>query len=73
MPRSSGRDSNYLAEKFNGLINFGGHIINQPNNLNGKIWEIPYETSGGMTAVYNVADVDFMKDWLDNRNFKMIK
>ena len=63
----------YLAEKFNGLIDFGGHLINQPNTMKGKTWEIPYETVGGMTAVYNVADVDFMKDWLKDRNFRMIK
>lgn len=63
----------YLAEKFNGLIDFGGHLTNQSDRMKGKTWEIPYETSIGMTAVYNVADVDFMKDWLNNKNFRMIK
>ena len=63
----------YLAEKFDGLIDFGGQISAKPKNFKGRTWEIPYETSGGMTAVYNIADVDFMKDWLNSKNFRMLK
>lgn len=63
----------YLAEEFNGLINFGGHLITQTDKMQGKMWEIPYETSGGMMAVYSIANVDFMRAWLNNKNFRMIK
>ncbi len=63
----------YLSEKFNGLIDFGGHLTCPIDKMNGETWEILYETSGGMTAVYNVADVDFMKEWLNHKNFRMIK
>ena len=63
----------YIADKFDGLIDFGGQISVQSGEIMGKTWEIPYETASGMTAFYNVADVDFMKDWIGNKNFRMIK
>jgi hypothetical protein len=63
----------YLAENYDGLIDFGGQLTNQPNELKGEIWEIPYETSGGMMNVYNVADAEFLRNWLNNENFSMIK
>ena len=63
----------YIADKFKGLIDFGGQISILLDEITGEIWEIPYETAGGMTAVYNVADVNFMKNWLSNKNFRMIK
>ena len=63
----------YIAEKFDGLINFCGQISMQSDEMIGKTWEIPYKTSTGMTAVYHIADVDFMKGWLCDKNFRMIK
>ena len=63
----------YLAGELDGLIDFGGQLPVQSDQVKGNSWEIPYERAGGMTAVYQVADVDFMKDWLNNKNFRMIK
>lgn len=63
----------YLAEKFNGLIDFGGNLSIRTANMKGEVWEIPYETSVGMTEIYHVADVDFMKEWLNHQDFRMIK
>lgn len=62
----------YLAEKFNGLVDFGRQI-KQFDNVEGKKWEVPYRTIDNEIEFYNITDVVFMKNWLENKNFRMIK
>lgn len=63
----------YLAEQLKGVINFGGKLNLNKSDIKGDIWEIPYQASSDMTAVYHVSDVEFMKNWLKNNDFKMVK
>lgn len=63
----------YIADKFNGLIDFGGQLSNPPMNLKGKIWEIPYESSEKIIGIFHLADPDFLRQWLKNSKFEMIK
>ncbi|MEM9023068.1 MAG: DUF6368 family protein [Bacteroidota bacterium] len=63
----------YLAEKFGGVVDFGGQISPPLAPMNGKLWEIPYATAEGSQMTYSVADVTFMRHWLSDPNFSMVK
>ncbi len=63
----------YLAEYFQGAIDFGGCILSKTTDFKGRIYEIPYETSEGNSSFYNVCDIEFMKEWLKHESFRMIK
>ncbi len=92
----------YIAEKFDGLIDFGGAIFpyqSLPNKMKegmwlweqanwtdikpyfdemvgkigGKIFTIEYETGNNRNWVYHLCDAEFMRNWLQNKNFGMIK
>ena len=62
----------YLAEKFNGLVDFEGQL-EQSDDIEGKKWEIPYRTIDNEIKFYNITDIVFMKNWLENNNFRMLK
>jgi len=53
-------------------VDFGGQI-KQFDNVEGKKWEVPYRTIDNEIEFYNITDVVFMKNWLENKNFRMIK
>ncbi|BDS10953.1 DUF6368 family protein [Aureispira anguillae] len=87
----------FIADKFDGIIDFGGalspyHLL--PNHLSkedvnwseikpyfetmakdikGKIYSINYKTSLDKDWVFHICDVDFMRSWLKNKHFYMIK
>ena len=92
----------YFANKFGGVIDFGGAIFPRQSlpekfkkgmwlweeanwsdiqpyfdkmveNIDGNIYTIEYETASRRNWVYHVCDVEFMKNWLKNSNFHMIK
>jgi hypothetical protein len=43
------------------------------NTIEGKICEVEYEVADGSKWIYHVADCTFMRNWLQNRYFHMIK
>ncbi|BDS10902.1 DUF6368 family protein [Aureispira anguillae] len=87
----------FIADKFDGIIDFGGALSPYyllPNHLSkedvnwseikpyfetmakdikGKIYSINYKTSLDKDWVFHICDVDFMRSWLKNKHFYMIK
>jgi len=61
----------YVAEQLDGIIDFNGDL--NCGKLTGCKWDILYEISESKTGKYTVCDVTFMKAWLANDNFYMIK
>ncbi len=63
----------YIAQKYKGIIDFGGELAIVSEVVRGKIFELPYETASGHTAINHFADAEFMKHWLNSDHFRMIK
>lgn len=68
-----GELSLFFAEKYNGVIDFGSEINPKNQIEEGNLWEIPYESVSGLISFYNLADADFMKAWIKEEDFHMIK
>lgn len=63
-----------IAEAFDGIIAFDGKLDKKKiRNTNGKICEIDYETANERIEQHHVADIEFMRNWLLDKNFYMIK
>ncbi|HRG07477.1 MAG TPA: DUF6368 family protein [Cyclobacteriaceae bacterium] len=63
-----------IAEAVDGIIEFGGRLDGKKiKNVNGKICEIDYETAIGRIAQHHVSDIEFMRNWLLDKSFYMIK
>lgn len=63
-----------IAEAVDGIIEFGGRLDPEKiKDVNGKICEIDYETANGRIAQHHVGDIEFMRNWLLDKNFYMIK
>ncbi len=41
--------------------------------IDGKIFTIEYETVNNRNWARHLCDAEFMKNWLKNKNFRMIK
>jgi len=64
----------HIAKCFHGIVDFNGKLDKDViKGIPGKIWDISYEISGGIDANYHICDIEFMKNWLENENFRMIK
>ena len=63
-----------IAKLLNGLIDFGGDLnIYQKGitkELDGNIYSIVYNE--GMAA-YQISDIEFLNNWMNHPNFRMIK
>lgn len=42
-------------------------------DIKGNLYSISYETSGGLMAIAQICDAEFMENWLKHDNFHMIK
>lgn len=42
-------------------------------DIKGNLYSISYETSGGLMAIAQICDAEFMKNWLKHDRFHMIK
>jgi Family of unknown function (DUF6368) len=63
-----------IAEAVDGIIEFGGRLNeNKIKHVKGKICGIDYETASGRIAQHHVSDIEFMRNWLVDKNFYMIK
>lgn len=63
-----------IAEATNGIIDFGGQLNNLPKTLpNGKLFSIPYHTTVNDVAQYHIGDAEFLKFWLSQENFRLVK
>ncbi len=63
-----------IAEATNGIIDFGGQLNNLPKTLpNGKLFSIPYHTAVNDVAQYHIGDAEFLKFWLSQENFRLVK
>ena len=63
-----------IAEAVDGIIEFGGRLDgNKIKHVNGKICEIDCETANGRTVEHHVSDIEFMRNWLLDKNFYMIQ
>jgi hypothetical protein len=61
----------YFAAKFHGLIDFGGNLGNVASRA-GRLFSIPY-TAGSIPATFHVSDLAFLKEWLNDPAFHMVK
>ena len=63
-----------IAKLLNGLVDFGGDLNiygkGVTEELKGKVYSIEY--NNGM-AEYQIADVEFLTNWIKHPNFRMIK
>ena len=63
-----------IAEAVNGIIDFGGLLFNQKGELTiGKVYEINYQTANGKNLQYHVGDIEFLRNWIFDKDFHMIK
>ncbi len=64
-----------LLEKFGGYIDFCGDVMKRTTNLNyeGQLFDIWYETTQGNQHFYQIADLQFLKAFIKQDNFRMIK
>jgi hypothetical protein len=63
-----------IAEAVDGIIDFGGRLDDEKiKKVTGKIYEIDYETANGQILQYHISDIEFMRNWLADKNFYMIK
>ncbi len=62
-----------VAIEFSGLVDFGGQLTGVGSSAPGNLWAIPYETHWGGFAIINIGDVEFLRWWSTQTNFRMIK
>ncbi|PQJ10304.1 hypothetical protein CJD36_016615 [Flavipsychrobacter stenotrophus] len=64
-----------LLEKFGGYINFCGDVMKRKQDLiyEGQLLDIWYETTPGNQYYYQIADLQFLKAFIKQDNFRMIK
>lgn len=64
-----------LLEKFGGYIDFCGEVMKRTTNLyyEGQLFDIWYETTPGNQYYYQIADLQFLKAFIKQDNFRMIK
>ena len=78
-----------LCECVDGIVSFGGRIavgpvhdpsngldplrIENPNGMPGVLYATAYETAAGSYATAHFADATFVRAWLMNADFRMVK
>jgi hypothetical protein len=61
----------YFAAQFHGLIDFGGNLGNIAARA-GRLFSIPY-AAGSIPPTFHVSDLAFLKEWLHDPAFHMVK
>lgn len=56
-----------------GVIDFGGPLDIDDNNIAGILYKLSYRTVYGTISWSHIGDISFLKHWKDCQNFKMIK
>jgi hypothetical protein len=60
-----------------GLINLHGKILDatpeETQNYPGNIYEIRYEMDYGQTNYYNICDAEWLRNWTQHPDFRLIK
>ena len=63
-----------IAEAVNGIIDFGGLLFEQKGKLTiGTVYEVDYQTTEGEYSQYHVGDIEFLRNWILDKDFHMIK
>jgi hypothetical protein len=64
----------YILENLGGFIDFGGVLLDRKDNpiYEGKLFDIWYEIPHGK-YYYQIADKDFLKNFIKDDNFRLIK
>lgn len=67
-----GRLALEFSRRYDGLINFGG-LDPLQREIEGRLWELPYEYASGKTYICHIGDTAFMEWWLTHEHFRMVK
>lgn len=63
-----------IAEAVDGIIDYGGRLEEKKiKKVTGEIYLVDYEAANGQIAQFHVADMEFMRNWLLDKFFYMIK
>ena len=62
-----------VSEQIGGLIDFGGILQLSDRAVSGCLHRIEFESSHGGTGYCHIGDIEFLKGWISQPEFRMVK
>ena len=62
-----------ISEKIGGLIDFGGTLQLSGSETSGRLHRIGFDSSHGGTGYCHIGDIEFLKGWISQPEFRMVK